>query len=304
MLTDLRVRDLGVIEDLTLRFGPGMTALTGETGAGKTLLVEALQLVLGGRPPPGLVRAGAAEALVEARFVVGETETRDLWPGPIPAAGRSRAWVDGRMVPVTALAEAGRDLVDIHGQHDQQSLLAPAAQRRALDEFAGTDLGPRRRAVGQVEEIDRSLAALGGDGPQRARELDVLRHQVAEIEAAAHRRPRRGGRAAGRGGAAGRPLRPPPGGRPGPGRAGGRWIGGGGARPGRAGRGGPGRTGGLRRLDGAPAGRPGRAGRRGQRPAGGGGDLGGRPGPPEPRCRPVATGWPTCAASTGGPWPR
>jgi DNA repair protein RecN (Recombination protein N) len=183
VLTDLHVRDLGVIEDLTLRFGPGMTALTGETGAGKTLLIEALQVVLGDRPPPGLVRAGAPEALVEARFVVGETET--VLSRAIPAAGRSRAWVDGRMVPVTALAEAGRDLVDIYGQQDRQSLLAPAAQRRALDEFAETDLEPRRRAVGQVEEIDRSLAALGGDGPQRARELDVLRHQVAEIEAAA-----------------------------------------------------------------------------------------------------------------------
>ena len=75
VLTDLRVRDLGVIEDLTLAFGPGMTALTGETGAGKTLLVEALQLVLGGRADPGLVRAGAAEALVEARFVRGRTGT-------------------------------------------------------------------------------------------------------------------------------------------------------------------------------------------------------------------------------------
>ncbi len=72
MLTDLHVRDLGVIEDLKLVFGPGMTALTGETGAGKTLVVEALQLVLGGRASPDIVRAGATEALVEARFVVGE----------------------------------------------------------------------------------------------------------------------------------------------------------------------------------------------------------------------------------------
>jgi len=182
MLTELRVRDLGVIEDLTLCFGPGMTALTGETGAGKTLLVEALQLVLGGRAVPGLVRAGAEEAMVEARFVVDGAEV--LLARSVPADGRSRAWVDGRMVPMAALAEAGRELVDIHGQHDQQSLLSGPAQRRALDEFAGADLRPRHLARQKLEEIERALAALGGDEHQRAREADVLRHQVGEIVAA------------------------------------------------------------------------------------------------------------------------
>ena len=109
MLTELRVRDLGVIEDLTLSFGPGMTALTGETGAGKTLLVEALQLVLGGRASPAVVRAGAPEALVEARFVVAAAgaEADDaeevVLARAVPAAGRARAWVDGRMATVAAL---------------------------------------------------------------------------------------------------------------------------------------------------------------------------------------------------------
>jgi DNA repair protein RecN (Recombination protein N) len=183
VLTDLRVRNLGVIDDLTVRFGPGMTALTGETGAGKTLLVEALQLVLGGRPAPGLVRAGAEEAMVEARFESGGTEV--VLARSVPAAGRSRAWVDGRMVPVAALAEAGAALVDIHGQHDHQSLLSATAQRRALDEFAGADLEPRRLARRRLAEIDRALAELGGDEQARAREADVLRHQAAEIEGAA-----------------------------------------------------------------------------------------------------------------------
>lgn len=182
-MTELRVRDLGVIEDLTLGFGPGMTALTGETGAGKTLLVEALQLVLGGRAVPGLVRAGAGEAMVEARFVVDGAEI--VLARSVPADGRSRAWVDGRMVPVAALAEAGRELVDIHGQHDQQSLVSAPAQRRALDEFAGAELGPRHLAMQRLEEIDQALAALGGDDHQRAREADVLRHQAGEIDAAA-----------------------------------------------------------------------------------------------------------------------
>ncbi len=123
MLTDLRVRDLGVIEDLTLTFGPGMTVLTGETGAGKTLVVEALQLVLGGRANPGMVRAGATEALVEARFVVvGDdgAEREVILARSVPAEGRSKAWVDGRMAPVGALGEAAAELVEIHGQHEHQ----------------------------------------------------------------------------------------------------------------------------------------------------------------------------------------
>jgi DNA repair protein RecN (Recombination protein N) len=118
VLSDLRVRDLGVIADLTLRFEDGMTALTGETGAGKTLLVQALQVVLGGRALPGLVRAGAEEALVEARFVDGASGRETVLARAVPAAGRSRAWIDGRMAPVAALADAGAALVDIHGQHE------------------------------------------------------------------------------------------------------------------------------------------------------------------------------------------
>jgi DNA repair protein RecN (Recombination protein N) len=193
VLSELRVRDLGVIEDLTLHLGPGMTALTGETGAGKTLVVEALQLVLGGRAAAGLVRSGADEALVEARFVVpgldgaagtGDEGVEVVLARAVPSAGRSRAWLDGRMVPVTALVEAGRELVDIHGQHEHQSLLAPAAQRHALDRFAGSDLGPRQAARARLEAIDRQLASLGGDAHQRAREADVLRHQCDEIVAA------------------------------------------------------------------------------------------------------------------------
>jgi len=190
MLTELRVRDLGVIEDLTLELGPGMTALSGETGAGKTLVVEALELALGGRAAAGLVRAGAEEAIVEARFVVPDASSADgerevVLARSIPASGRSRAWVDGRPAPVGALAEAGGGLVDIHGQHDQQSLLAPAAQRHALDAFAGVDPAPLAEARRALRAIDGRLARLGGDAQQRAREIDVLRHQVDEISAAA-----------------------------------------------------------------------------------------------------------------------
>src|SRR3954469_8708397 len=98
MLAELRVRDLGVIADLSLVFGPGMTALTGETGAGKTLVVEAIELLVGGRSDRALVGPGSREARVEGRFVVGDDEV--VLTRVVPAAGRSRAYVDGRMVPV------------------------------------------------------------------------------------------------------------------------------------------------------------------------------------------------------------
>ena len=146
-------------------------------------MVEALQLVLGGRANPGMVRAGAAEALVEARFVLGDgDEAREvILARSVPAEGRSRAWVDGRMAPLGALGEAAAELVEIHGQHEHRALVTPAAQRNVLDAFAGTDLSRVRAIRSQLQAIDEALAALGGDAQQRAREADVLRYQVEEI---------------------------------------------------------------------------------------------------------------------------
>ena len=186
MLTDLRVRDLGVIEDLSLSFAEGMTALTGETGAGKTLVVEALQLVLGGRANPTMVRAGATEAMVEARFVRATPEGEDeiVIARSVPADGRSRAWIDGRMVPVNALSDIASELVEIHGQHAHQSLVTPAAQRAVLDAYAGTDLEPVHELRARLRGIAAAVDALGGDIQQRAREADVLRYQVTEIATA------------------------------------------------------------------------------------------------------------------------
>ncbi len=190
MLTDLRVRDLGVIEDLSLSFGPGMTVLTGETGAGKTLVVEALQLVLGGRGHAGMVRAGATEALVEARFEVdggngeGNAVREVILARSVPAEGRSRAWVDGRMASLAALGEAAAELVEIHGQHEHRALVTAAAQRDVLDAYAGTDLSRVRALRSQLRSLADAMAGLGGDAQQRAREADVLRYQVEEIVAA------------------------------------------------------------------------------------------------------------------------
>jgi len=182
VLVELRVRDLGVIESVTLDLGLGMTALTGETGAGKTLLVEALELLVGGRADPGLVRPGASEALVEGRFVIDDDEV--ILARAVPAQGRSRAWIDGRMAPVSALVETGARLLELHGQHTQQSLLEAAAQRRALDGFAGIDAAPLAAARARRRALDVELQALGGDDRARARQCDLLRYQLSEIDTA------------------------------------------------------------------------------------------------------------------------
>ena len=183
MLTELHIENLGVISALTLRLGPGMTVLTGETGAGKTMLVEAIELLVGGRAESTLVRPGALEARVEGRFVVDDDEV--VLARVIPAEGRSRAYINGRLATVGLLAEEGVRLVDLHGQHAHQSLLAAAAQRDALDRFAGVDLGPLRIARQRVATIDSALGELGGDGRARARELDLLQFQANELEKAA-----------------------------------------------------------------------------------------------------------------------
>ena len=182
MLTELHIEDLGVIETLDLVFGSGLTALTGETGAGKTMLVDAISLLVGGRADAGTVRPGATEARVEGRFVLGDEEF--VLARVVPADGRSRAYLNGRLATVTTLAEVGAQLIDLHGQHAHQSLLAPITQRAALDRFGGIDIEPLRRARHRVVEIDAALTALGGDTRARAREIDLLRFQVNELDAA------------------------------------------------------------------------------------------------------------------------
>jgi DNA repair protein RecN (Recombination protein N) len=187
MLRELHVTDLGIVDDLTLLLGPGLTAITGETGAGKTLLVEALDLLLGGRADASLVRRGAAESRVEGRFEDADGAERVL-ARVLPADGRSRAYLDGRLATVGELAAAGSHLVELHAQHAHQRLLGAPAQRDALDRFAGDAaqeaLHALRAARAEDRQLAGELAALGGDERARARELDLLRYQVAEIEAA------------------------------------------------------------------------------------------------------------------------
>jgi len=187
VLGELRVENLGIIDEVDLVLGGHMTAITGETGAGKTLLVEALDLLLGGRADGGLVRPGAEEARVEGRFVVDDDEV--VLARVVPKQGRSRAYLDGRLATAGELAARGRTLVDLHGQHEHQSLLVPAEQRALLDRFAGDEATRARADVGaaraELRDLDAQLARLGGDDRTRAREADLLRFQLAEIDAAA-----------------------------------------------------------------------------------------------------------------------
>jgi DNA repair protein RecN (Recombination protein N) len=186
VLSELRVENLGIIAELRIALGDGMTAITGETGAGKTLLVDALELLCGGRADPLAVREGAAEARVEGRFVVGDAET--VLARVVPASGRSRGYVDGRLATAGELSETASALVDLHGQHAHQSLLAPVEQRALLDAYAGMPardaLTKLRAARDEITTIDAQLMELGGDERMRAREADLLGYQLAELDAA------------------------------------------------------------------------------------------------------------------------
>ena len=187
-LLELRVSDLGIIEEMSVLFTPGLTVVTGETGAGKTLVMTALALLGGARADTGTVRSGAEEARVEGRFVDPATGEETVLARVIPADGRSRAYVDGRLATVGELTEVAARLLDLHGQHAHQSLLEPAVQTALLDAFAGapaTDaLAAYRATRSDLRRIDDALASMGGDERARVREIDLLRFQVDELEGA------------------------------------------------------------------------------------------------------------------------
>ena len=182
MLAELVVADLGVIHHASVILGDGMTAITGETGAGKTLIVEAIELLLGARSDPTLVRSGADEARVDGRFIVGDGEV--VLSRVVPRAGRARAYVDGRPVPVGVLAERASSLIDLHGQHAHQTLLAPVSQRDAIDAYGGIEDSDLREARAKRRTLLKDRSALGGDERARAREIDLLSFQLAELRAA------------------------------------------------------------------------------------------------------------------------
>ena len=208
MLSELVVEDLGPIARAELVLRAGSSALTGETGAGKTLLVTAVTLLAGGRADRGIVRDGASEARVEGRFVVPAShpavavlESRDLLDAPDDeieivitrtiSENGSRARVNGRLVPAAALSDLGAALVEIAGQHEHHRLSSPRAQRELLDRFAGSDtLDLAKEVADTVRELvrlERELAELEASERERARELDVLRFEMEELEGSAVR---------------------------------------------------------------------------------------------------------------------
>lgn len=203
VLEEMRIRSLGVIEDAVVELSPGFTAVTGETGAGKTMVVTSLGLLLGGRADPGLVRIGTKSASVEGRITLGadapaavraEEAGAELDDGAllisrtVSAEGRSRAFVGGRSVPVGLLGELADELVAVHGQTDQQGLLRPARQREALDRYAGdavaVPLAKYAAAYRRVREVAGELDELTTRARERAQEADLLRFGLEEVAAA------------------------------------------------------------------------------------------------------------------------
>ncbi|MFD4873830.1 DNA repair protein RecN [Streptomyces sp. NPDC058420] len=196
----MRIRSLGVIDDAVVELSPGFTAVTGETGAGKTMVVTSLGLLLGGRADPALVRIGAKNAVVEGRISVppgasavlrAEEAGAELEDGTllisrtVSAEGRSRAHLGGRSVPVGLLAELADDLVAVHGQTDQQGLLKQSRQRQALDRYAGDAVtGPLAKygeAYRRLRAVAVELDEITTRARERAQEADMLRYGLDEI---------------------------------------------------------------------------------------------------------------------------
>jgi DNA repair protein RecN (Recombination protein N) len=199
MLHELHITDLGVIADVDLGFDPGLNVLTGETGAGKTMVVVALGLALGRRGSGALVRQGAAVARVQGRFDATAAARREGWDDDgsvvlaraVDADGRSTARVGGQLTPVSVLERLGTELVEMHGQHGSTLLRSSAEQTAFLDRFAGTEhlqrLDEHVRAFTRLAESERALDELDRSDRDREREADVLAFQIAEIEAVSPR---------------------------------------------------------------------------------------------------------------------
>jgi DNA repair protein RecN (Recombination protein N) len=183
MLRFLAIQNLAVIESVEVDFDPGLNVLTGETGAGKSILVEAVGLLLGGRASPELVRTGSEVATVQAIFGADGGEDTVV-RREITAQGRSRAFVNGSLVTAAALRELGRGLVDLHGQHEHQALLNPECHLDLLDHFAGLD-AERSRTEGAFTRLQSARASLGAvreQERQRSSRLELLEFQLAELD--------------------------------------------------------------------------------------------------------------------------
>jgi DNA repair protein RecN (Recombination protein N) len=201
VIEELRIQGLGVIDEAVLELAPGLTVLTGETGAGKTMVVAGLGLLFGGRPDAGQVRTGSPRALVEGRLRVppgsaalerveeagGELDDGVLLVGrSVAAEGRSRAWLAGRSVPAALLGELADDVLAVHGQSDQHRLLRPARQRAALDAYGGapllTALASYRATYDELLGVQQELDEVTTHARERAQEADLLRFGLGEVD--------------------------------------------------------------------------------------------------------------------------
>lgn len=195
MLHELHLRSLGVIAEASVSFAPGLNVVTGETGVGKTLLVTSLGLLTGARGAARLVAEGATEAVVQAvvsrpdvlpEGVEPQDDDELILVRRLSSDGRSRALAGGQLVPISALAEIGEGLIEVHGQGAGFALARPAAQLAAIDALAGNDdlLAAYRGALAVLRGLEREAEALRTDEAARAREVDVLAFQLAEIDRA------------------------------------------------------------------------------------------------------------------------
>lgn len=201
MLDELRIRGLGVIDEAVLPLGPGLTVVTGETGAGKTMVVTGLLLLFGGRADSARVRTGCEAASVDGRVVIADRSPvldriRDaggeldngaelVLRRVVSSTGRSRAYVGGAAAPVAVLADLAEHLVAVHGQSDQLRLVRPGAQRTALDRYAGIDLAQFAAAYTRWRDAEDLLRDRTSRAAELRRETDLLTHGVAEIDAVA-----------------------------------------------------------------------------------------------------------------------
>ncbi|MFL5570709.1 MAG: DNA repair protein RecN, partial [Gemmatimonadaceae bacterium] len=201
MLTELRIRNFAIIEQVTLPLAEGFNVLSGETGAGKSIIVGALGLLLGERASADLIRSGAEKATVEGVFDVtnlkGIVELADergievedetlVLKREIATNGRGRAWINGATVTATVLAEIGRQLVNLHGQHDAQTLLDSESQRRILDAFGGAESQADlvAKTYSELSSVRREISTLSSRRAEAEKRADYLRHVAREIEEA------------------------------------------------------------------------------------------------------------------------
>src|SRR5258705_5669833 len=199
VLTMLRIKNLALVEELEWQMGPGFIAVTGETGAGKSIIIGALQLLLGERADKSLIRTGADVCTVEAVFSgnalqklnpqlveagVEPCESDLILKRTLSTTGTNRQFINGSPTILSILKNLGDDLVDLHGPHDHQSLLSPDTQLSLLDSFARAEhqLEEYRKHYRQLQALIAQHVALNTAETARAQELDLLRHQISEIK--------------------------------------------------------------------------------------------------------------------------